>query len=1325
MAKGLDALVEEADTSIQAVGFPSLSSPCHSIVVFIAYFGAWRSELARLYGRFAQGATVLPRRRFCCQSGRASEFPERDSPPGAFSFDTMSLLRPHNNLGLFVLERKIGEGGMGSVWRGRHLDDHTPVAVKLLASSPVRRPLSIEMFRREVQLVAGLVHPGIVTVFDYGTIPDNFDTTIGEGLANGAPYLVMELASGGTLAGITKPQPFLVLRRILLEILDALAYAHARGVVHRDLKPANVLICTSADLSSGLKLADFGIARPMNTPVEVESIDGSLLGSPPYMPPEQFAGDWRNYGPWTDLYALGCIAYELATGRHPYMGASIAELAQQHRFAPVPKLGAERDGVPAAFDDWVRVLLQKEPEGRFRCAADAAWALAEIDAPAGWASTEAGSVSVADSLDPYGQNVACVTTLGGVIFALDGTKVVRDTVIRSETQVTSPMPTRADADASIPADRGSARSWTRIESRRRPNDDLPSPRTVISEDREFELAIRLGSPPTGTRPPIPDVWPDSSTEPTRRSLVGVGLELFGLRPVPLVGRRAERDRLWQCLRHAATRREPRLLALRGPAGVGKTQLAQCFAERARETGAANVLRIDHTMAGGPGDGMERAISRLLRCDGLGRPGVRRRLLDLMRIGDRWSNYDIDAATELLAPAVNGRVPRVVFASRSERWAIMARILAAYAEERTLVLWCDDVQWGLETLDMIRWWLSSDLNEPVPFVALLTVRSDEAAVPEQTYASISDIVRFAGGEFVELGPIASKDQRGLVTELLGLQPDLAERVVQTTGGNPLFAVQLVGDWVERGVLVPGEDGFELSDEMPTDLPNSIEELWMSRLARVLEEFGRAGTGCVELGALLGEQVEEAEWRRACAYYGLQIPERLVATLADQGLVVRTSDGWRFRHDTLREFVESRIERQTVRPAMHAAIVDALASGVATDSPRALLREAYHVEKSDRIDEAIDLLLEVCRVAEQVSEYLLADRALDRIEQIMARDHVPEHRPTRGMVAVSRARLHARRSAFSEGESLLAFAIEEARVHGWASVEAAALEWSGFVARQRSVLPEAERFYDEAIRAYKRLEDRAGEARSRRGAGWVAILQGRAEEARREITRALDIFEQLEDRYGMASSLRGLGDVARLRESYQEAGKFFARAAEVFDEMGSRHGVSECIHGEAEVHRYLGELEEAAGGYKRSIELIESLGVRLPLIPRLNLGLVELARARFDEARVSLEFAFDRFVARAQWGYAGCAAVCLLPCDAADQNWPLWDEHFDFARKRLGETRLVDPDIAGPAMIGARVALRSNESERATAALELSLEQWIALGNDVRAAEARALLEAIGE
>jgi len=199
--------------------------------------------------------------------------------------------------GNYQLGRPVGTGGMGEVWAARHQPTGVGVAIKVLTGLAATNRVFLSAFRNEIRACAGLEHPSVVRVFDRGEVPEETDAATRGRLTVGSPFLVMEFVGGGSLQPLCGRLSWWETRQILLRVLDALAHAHARGLIHRDIKPENVLL--TADRTE-VKLTDFGLAQAMKRAAPGDKEKG-LVGTPRYMAPEQVRGEWRDYGPWTDF----------------------------------------------------------------------------------------------------------------------------------------------------------------------------------------------------------------------------------------------------------------------------------------------------------------------------------------------------------------------------------------------------------------------------------------------------------------------------------------------------------------------------------------------------------------------------------------------------------------------------------------------------------------------------------------------------------------------------------------------------------------------------------------------------------------------------------------------------------------------------------------------------------------------------------------------------------------------------------------------------------------------------------------------------------------
>ncbi len=270
--------------------------------------------------------------------------------------------------GKYRLDAIIGRGGMSVVYRAMHLELDQHVAIKILSASALVMPEYVARLKREARAASRIRNEHVVRVFDIGE------------LDGGIPYLVMEHLEGSDLSALlARKGPLSVHLAIdcILQACEALAEAHAVGIIHRDIKPANLFLTESADGSPCLKVLDFGISRSLSRPALSPLTDpGIVLGTPSYMAPEQMEGgaiDARS-----DIWALGAILYELLVGRPPYSGDSLPRIFMKILKGKTPRPSAKRRDLPPEIDKIIARCLALDPNDRFASVADLAWALSEI-----------------------------------------------------------------------------------------------------------------------------------------------------------------------------------------------------------------------------------------------------------------------------------------------------------------------------------------------------------------------------------------------------------------------------------------------------------------------------------------------------------------------------------------------------------------------------------------------------------------------------------------------------------------------------------------------------------------------------------------------------------------------------------------------------------------------------------------------------------------------------------------------------------------------------------------------------------------------------------
>jgi serine/threonine-protein kinase len=287
----------------------------------------------------------------------------------------------------YRVERELGRGGMAVVYAAQDLRHDRPVAIKVLRPE-LSASLGADRFLREIRVAARLQHPHILPVLDSGEVPPE------AGVGGTILWYAMPLVPGESLRDRLRregAQPLGDVLRWTAELADALACAHAQGIVHRDIKPENVLLSTAGrdpGMPPHALLADFGVARALETGAgERLTETGLALGTPAYMSPEQSLGDAALDGR-SDLYSLGCVLYELLTGEPPYTGPTAQAIVAKRLSDPIPSARRLRESVPPALDLVLERLLAKAPADRYGSAAQLSAALATLP-PAGAGSTAA------------------------------------------------------------------------------------------------------------------------------------------------------------------------------------------------------------------------------------------------------------------------------------------------------------------------------------------------------------------------------------------------------------------------------------------------------------------------------------------------------------------------------------------------------------------------------------------------------------------------------------------------------------------------------------------------------------------------------------------------------------------------------------------------------------------------------------------------------------------------------------------------------------------------------------------------------------------------
>ncbi len=784
--------------------------------------------------------------------------------------------------------------------------------------------------------------------------------------------------------------------------------------------------------------------------------------------------------------------------------------------------------------------------------------------------------------------------------------------------------------------------------------------------------------PLGRAPVTPFIEDWRRLEPSGLHAVRVG----GLRHVPFVGRTRIRDLLWTRMSEAATSGRPRAIVLSGPPGVGKTRLAEWLAHRAHELGAASVLRAVYGETGGPAQGLGRMLGRFLGCPGLsGEPLVDRLHAQLRLLGAD----DRDAAAALAEVIEPGDTPRIE--SLRERFAVVCSVLRPLAWRRPVLVLLDDVQHGPEACALAVYALQA-LEAPVLLV--LTAR------PEAPL----DALERAGVERVGLSPLDPSDCHALLVDALALDVAVADDIGERSGGNPLFALRLVDEWIRSGAIEP----------------ETVHELWSERLSQL---FGASPQGrtALELAATLGGEVDEAEWRAVCADARLDAPDAVLETALGHALARRdplAPDTWAFAHPLLREaLLVDASERLTDHHRCCATVLER------AHRPGTARRLGRHLLAAGDAAGSVGPFLQAIRRRFAEGDHDGARVVLSEIERALASLDNPERHPGWAQARVLTSRLERFEGDLGAADRTAKEARRVSYRRGWERTWVDALVELAEIAHERGRYEEAAKLLEEACAASDVLGDQRRAARCRHrlgvsllGRGSLTLAVRACEDARTDFVAVGDTVEAARCELLLARILQQAGELEKALNHAQAARRLFTRSS-------ARQGVAQGDNLVGEIARQTGDLEGAERAYRGALLRWETIGHSHAMFARANLGLITLERGDLAAAHPLLRRSLEQFEREGRTAITAQVLAALLPCEAARGDWAAFDARAMRVSTLVDETGLADADTARMAERAGTLAAAAGHRERALFAWKLAATQYRGLGRaeDARALEAR--------
>ncbi len=1203
-----------------------------------------------------------------------------------------------NTLRFFDIIRPLAQGGMCTIWDAIHREYNVRVALKVMTKELARLPHLRRSFRDEVRAMARLQHTHIIEIFDFGEITPEQSVPPFH-LPAHSPYLIMERGDG-SLETLRGRLLWSELYPILLALLDALAHAHARSLLHRDLKPANILW---KEHHTHIKLTDFGLAHSLESD-EVPGSTKEFLGTPAFMAPEQFQRRWRDYGPWTDLYALGCTIYALLEGTPPFGSSlSLEAFKAAHMYQPVPSL-PKHIALPEGAFRWIQQLLKKDPYRRFSCAADAARALRQIGS--GQPEIRALTQQEQEKTQPK----------------------TKEESTQQEQEKTQPE-TRTlteQAQEGVPLESEDMASWAMMGQEPTPAFHVEplAKETPLSLPQMRSDSWELAQPST-----LPESWRHSFKLSSPKGSPVKSLELFGMSPTPLVGRDTERDELWELVKHVQQTKKTHTIVLQGPLGCGKSRLAEWLCERISELGIGLSMRGINTLELTPFTGLGAMLSRHLQCNGLSYDETIERLQRSFLGREENNQLLIQELAECMIPIrpnqyANSNAAQLAPERRYEALGRFLQKRSSHSNKMMLV-WLDDIQWGLDALGFVSYMMQQQAHSPQPILFVLTAQIEALAEQPSATALLEELIREPDTHNFEIGPLPPDHHNVLVRELLQLTGELAGQVEALTAGNPMFAEELVRDWIQRDWLYRDVAGFQLKPGITVGLPDNLYEVWQSRIARVLQGLSSEEQMALELAAALGRDVDLNEWQHVCKLANIPVSTKLMERLLDQRLAYRnlahTSMGWSFVHNMLRESLKRSAQEDGRWQRLHHYCVEMLYS---KKGPGVAERLGHHLIQAGKDEEAFPFLR--MGIAERLNagEYRQGQQSLDAWEALLVRLSWPTNHAYWGEYWMYRCRQARGLGDYEQAIHWASQAKDYAYQYNWPRTLTEALIHLGYYGwRNQEAFEICWEYLRQAEHLARLQKDRQSLAVCRRYMGHILSFQGKYEEATHYLSQALDDATSIEDYQLMGLACYSLGVIARQHGNSDKAIDRFTMARYHYERFGNHRGTADCLNALGDIARHKGEMLEAEMMYKQALQKYRQIGAGNAALIELNLGLVWIERKEYYKAYTALSQALQTFLVGGRILFACVAKMSLLPCLASMQDWDTWDMYFEEATRIFEEKGFTDADLARVSLMAGHMAQYLQEPERARQVYHFSHNQWLSLGRTDEAIAVKESMETL--
>ena len=803
--------------------------------------------------------------------------------------------------------------------------------------------------------------------------------------------------------------------------------------------------------------------------------------------------------------------------------------------------------------------------------------------------------------------------------------------------------------------------------------------------------------------PIPDDWRIQTNTRTKTHIMGVGLRMFDIRSLPFFERNDERDALWTVLKEIPDTGAQSII-IRGPAGIGKSRLAQWFCECAQETGVAKVFHIKNTETGS--SGVVDLLNESLRCQDLNPEETKERLQKVLRQYNSLLR-DIDKIVAILTQTETDGL----FKESWERDDLIIRLLlrqrndpTALAKPRMAIIWNDDAHFGEETLTLCQSVLQSVHVNLLPIIFVHTVKTETLTHENPCRVSIAKIQNHTRNQTIRLSPFDSQTQRKIINSMLDLSSGLVDELVQFSNGNCDLAKMVLSDLVSSEQLTLEDNGFSLNAQGSLRIPPPLYDTWKNKILHITKPFREPELVALQITGVMGMNIYTEEWHAALPHFKIDQFRWIEGELIAGKLIRRwpKGNGWSFVHPALTILLADQAQEFLQSKQVNLAAAKGIQAGKRPDKYE---RIGHHLIKGGLVTQGINALLKGLMLqlgrANQDQTY----KTLKELKFLFYAHEIPETDSRWGQLWLTELSL-----------------------------------------------AEARHDVDEVNRTNEQLKKALSENHWPVIASKYSLQMGRKAEKTGELNTAIECFKSglmhsshspmlhIQLLLGQAQSLIQYGRLSDAKSWVQKASKTvrkdnpfdvalyqFTRAtyllqAQQFDQIETllkkaSAGFSSgqqllwkayCIKYFGDSCRFQNDIPKAKSYYQKSQVFLSQAQHPFNAVLLQDMAIIALYESKFNDALTLAQEAlhhlsamgWKRWIPRSQ-----IIAMCVM---AEYEDWGGFEFHYYSMVTLIDQIRIHNADLAWLAELSARITHKHGDTERAQDLLQLSVAQWQGLG-----------------